>query len=116
MDNKCVVERLFQLQVAVQSKNTAVASAFQRATISLLEYGKPLAAATKEDLLSLKGIGPGTVPLIQRLIAGEDIEAIVADVPTMAKVPRGSPTSYVSRDRGNWDGSWDNSVRSVEGD
>lgn len=116
MDNKAIVERTFDFAVAVREKNSAIATALQRATIPMLEYRKPLASISRGELLKFKGIGPATVGFLERIIAGEDIETVVAEVPKIVRSPRQPPSEYQSRDRGNWDGSWDNSVRHVEGD
>jgi hypothetical protein len=112
--NRPIVERIFELQRAIHAKNDAMAMALQRAIIPLLECPTSLASVTREDLLALDGVGPKTVDLIQRLIAGEAVEAVAASVPTIVRNPQGWPSSRSAPDRGNWDGSWDNSVRSIE--
>lgn len=116
MDNKLIVERIFAFAIAVRGRNDAIALALQRATIPLLEYGGPLISASRDDLLGIAGIGPTTVQFIQRIIAGEDIDAVVAKVPRIQRNPQQRPSNYQSKDRGNWDGSWDNAVRRLEGD
>jgi len=116
MHNKLIVERIFELQRAVRTKNDATALALQRAIIPLLEYRKPLASITTEALLALDGVGPKAVDLIQRVIAGETVDAIAVSVPTIVRKAEGAPSSRTAPDRGNWDGSWDNSVRAVEGE
>ncbi len=115
VENGLLVERVFELQRAIQGKNDVTAQALQRAIIPLLEYRKPLAAVKREALLALDGVGPKAVDLIQRVIGGEPIETIAASVPTIVRKPQGWPSSRTAPDRGNWDGSWDNSVKAVEG-
>ena len=116
VDNKTIIERIFAFQVAVRGKNDAIAAALQRATIPLLEYPRPLAQASRHDLLDINGVGPATVAFIQRIIAGEDIDCVVADVPKIVHKPQERPTQCQSKDKGNWNGSWDNTVRQLEGD
>jgi hypothetical protein len=116
MDNKTIIERLFAFQVAVRGRNDAIAAALERATIPLLEYPRPLAQAAHHELLNIKGVGAQTVTFIERVIAGEEIDRVVADVPKIVRKPQERPTQYQPKDRGNWDGSWDNTVRQLESD
>ena len=116
MDNKTIIERIFAFGTAVRGKNDAIAAALQRATITLLEYTRPLAEASRDELLDIKGIGPATAEYIHRIITGEDIDSVIADVPKIVRKPQGRPSHYQPKDRGNWDGSWDNSIRQIEGD
>jgi hypothetical protein len=81
MDNTLIVERVFQFAAALRTRNSVVARAFERAMIPLLEYRRPLEAASQQDLLRMSGIGPETVQFIQRIIAGEDVASLVAEVP-----------------------------------
>lgn len=115
-DNNHIIERIFLFSKTVQSKNDAIATAINKAAIPLLEYPKPLSDASHAQLLKIKGIGPKTIEYIERIIAGDEIECIVEDVPQIERIPQQRPSHYESPDRGNWDGSWDNSVRQVEGD
>jgi len=116
MDNKLVVERIFELQRAIRGKNNATAFALQRAIVPLLEYPKPLAELQRNALMALKGVGQKSVDLILRVIGGEAVDTIAANVPVVVKEPQRSPTSRSAPELGNWDGSWDNSVRAIEGD
>jgi len=116
MDNKVIVERVFQLQTAVQGKNIGTALALRRAIVPLLQYRKPLTSAKPQALLALDGIGPKVVGLIERVIAGESVNAIAASVPSIPTIPQRRAGSGGAAERGNWDGSWDNTVRTVEGD
>ena len=95
MDNKLIVERIFAFASAVRRRNDTIAQVLLRATIPLLEYSHPLQSASRDDLLGIAGIGPATVQFIQRIIAGEDIDTVVAEVPEIQKHssgPRYRPT------------------------
>lgn len=69
MDNRLIVEKVFELQRAIRGKNDAIAMALQRAIVPLLEYSKPLACVKRKTLLRIDGVGPKVVDLIQRVIA-----------------------------------------------
>ena len=114
--NHSIIERIFVFSKAVQTKNDAIATALNRAAIPLLEYSKPLVGATREQLLSIKGVGPKTIEYIERIIAGDEIETVLEIVPEIQRLPQQRAAHYESPDRGNWDGSWDNTVRQLEGD
>lgn len=114
MDNKLIVERVFQLEAAIRYKNTILASALRRAILPLLEYRHSLSTVTHKTLLALDGVDRAAVPYIQRVIAGEDLEAIAANVPERKRhTSTGGGGSRVP-DSGDWDGSWDNIVRIIE--
>ncbi len=115
-DNHSIIERLFRFSKAVQSKNDAIATALIRAAIPLLEYKKSLVDATREQLLSIKGVGPKTIEYIEQIIAGDEIETVLEKVPEIRRVPQQRAAHYESPDRGNWNGAWDNTVRQLEGD
>lgn len=112
--NKAIIERAFQLQRAIASKNDALAMALQRAFVPLLEYRQPLGSVPVSALQATAGVGPKVADLVHRLAAGESVDAIAATVPKIARRPQGLPRSSIGVDLGNWDGSWDNSVRAVE--
>ncbi len=119
MDNKLIAEKVFRLQAAIRHKNKAQARVLQRAIIALLEHPDPLCSATPKTLRRVKGMGPTAVEWIVRILAGEGIEAIAADIPERKTIaPGGTGRTGGSRvlDRGNWDGSWDNVVRLLEGE
>ena len=116
MDNRLLAERVFELQRAIRGKNDATAMALQRAIVPLLEYAKPLAGMKRDALLRLDGVSEKSVDLILRVIAGETVDAIAASVPAIVRKPQGWPSSRVAQDRGNWDGSWDNTIKTLEGD
>lgn len=115
--NSSIIERIYAFVAAVSKKNGTVAGSVNRAIIPLLEYERPLESASQEDLLSLGGIDEYTVQFIQRVIGGEDIESVVADVEKSVKVDRKSihqRSQSQSDDSGEYNGSWDNAVRTLE--
>jgi hypothetical protein len=112
--NKMIVERVFALQKAIQGKNDARALALQRAIMPLLEYPEPLASAKRTALLALHGIGPKVVDLVLRVIAGEDIDAIAESIPSIPRNPQIRTGQRLAPENGNWDGSWDNAVKTAE--
>ena len=85
MDNKSIIEKIYKLQLAIRAKNAMTANALEKATIPLLEYDKPLASASKADLLKIKGIGSGTVDHIIKIIEGDNIHNIVKEAPAPKK-------------------------------
>lgn len=119
MDNKRIAEEVFKLQAAIGHKNKALARVLQRAIIGLLAHREPLCSATPMTLRRVKGIGPTAVEWIVRILAGDSIEATAADIPERRPIAPGrtgrTGGSRVS-DRGNWNGSWDNVVRLLEGE
>jgi hypothetical protein len=115
MDNKLIAEKVFHLITAIRHKNEIVARSLQSAIVGLLEHPQPLISATPETLRCVKGVGPKTVKWIARIIGGESIEAIAVDIPEWRRSP--APKSVGGSqhpDLGNWDGSWDNIVRTIE--
>ena len=116
MDNKMIVQRVFAFGTAVRERNYAIASIVERALIPLLEHDGPLVDMSHDELLAINGVGPTTAAYIERIIAGEEIEAVVADVRQLPRGQRKRRAVHDSNDCGDWDGSWDNVMRGLEGD
>ena len=85
MHNQTIIEKIYKLQLAIRKKNAMIANALEKSTIPLLEYQKPLESASKSDLLKIRGIGPGTVEHIIKIINGENIHKIVKEAPMPKK-------------------------------
>lgn len=116
MDNRTIAEQVFQLQLAIRYKNGTVASALQRAILGLLEYPHPLLPATPKKLLSVKGVAPTAAEWIARIIQGDSIESVAAEIPERSKVGMPGRRGSQQPDLGNWNGSWDDIVRVIEGE
>lgn len=106
------LEKLGQFQETVRKKDPWLASRITTVALDLLERKGPAARISEEELA---GLGPKLAPYARRLFRGEGIESVVQDVPqrTSNRVP--SPGDGGGKDRGNWDGSWDNVNRQYEG-
>lgn len=85
MNNQKIIEKSYILQMHLREKNPVLANALERATIPLLEYEKPLANASRQDLLRIKGIGTVSTDLLMRIIAGEHVYQIFRSVPVQRK-------------------------------
>ncbi len=114
MENRALVERVFEFQNAVKRKSAPLASRISSTLIPLLEYAGSLETASPEELLKISGIGPSTVTYFTRIFRGEDITSVVKDVPRVIIVKNTRAYSQ-TKDTGNWDGSTDNAVRIYEG-
>jgi endonuclease III len=81
MTNKEVIEKVYKLQMLLMDRNRPMAAVFERSTIPLIEYDKPLSSATIEELLDIGGIGEVTADLILRVIRGEHVYDIAKSIP-----------------------------------
>jgi endonuclease III len=81
MDNQTIIARIYKVQLAVRPKNGIIAAALEKVIIPLLEYNQPLAAASRQDLLNIKGVGAKTVEIILQIIAGDCIHKVAQNVP-----------------------------------
>ncbi len=114
MDNKTLVERVFQLKEAIKQKNAPLASQIARAVIPLLEYKGTLETATEKELSSITGVGLKNANYFIRVFRGEQINEITKDVP-LRIIPRTPRREGYRKDTDNWDGSNDNATRIYEG-
>lgn len=115
--NNELVAEIYELGLAVAKRNSTMGSNIAKVIIPLLKYDGDLNEATKEDLLLVKGLGETTVGYISRVLGGEDIALIVADVPKKLRIRErftGRHNPY--QDRGEFNGVLDNVVRALEGD
>lgn len=119
MDNRTLVEHVFQLQVIIRSKNPTLAGYMASVTVPLLEYKGTLALASEDELMRIPGLGRRSriVTLLLRVFQGEDLESIAKDVPQQARtsLPARRP-DYSGKERTEWSGSWDNAARVREGE
>jgi len=110
--NHWYLERIFEFQQAVGRKNQAIAARVLEAIPALVEYPGNLSRASRDELLGIRGIGEGTVAFYERILKGEEIGAIIADVPSSSRpVRRRAPHE---KEQKEWSGSWDNIVRRIE--
>jgi len=84
--NSDLVERIFQFRLVAGKRDGLIAAHIDRALIHLLEYEHDLSKANRQELLAIKGVAITTVDYIQRVIAGEDIIEIAADVHTRPNI------------------------------
>lgn len=112
-----IVEKVYNFAREVRAKNATIASLIEKAVPDLLEnsFGSPLENANSEYLCRFKGITNKTAPYIERVIKGESNDAIIIDVPRVAPRMPARSRDYVEKDKGDFDGSWDNAVRTTEG-
>jgi len=118
MDNKSLVEKVYNFQERIKNKNITLASSITKAILPLLEYKRRLEQASKEDLLRLKDIGSSSVDYLLRIFKGENIESIVNDVPIIHRIatpgiynqykPIETSQSFYS------DNAWDDAVKVYE--
>ena len=80
MNNQAIIEKLFKVQMAAKSKNAAVASAIERATIPLLEFEHSLATLSCVELTKIKGVGKQTAKLIFKIIQGATQYELVSSI------------------------------------
>ena len=111
--NQDLVVKVNEFMEEVKRKNGLLAANVGTAILSMLEYERPLQYATRDQLLALKGIGPSNVDYLLRILRGEEAKSVVADVPTVRPY-RGQYHERIGPESGNFDGSWDNSVRILE--
>ena len=81
MTNKEIIEKIYKLQMLLKGRNGPMAAVFERSTIPLIEYKKPLLSATREEILEIGGIGEVTADLILRVTRGEHVYDIAKSVP-----------------------------------
>src|SRR3989344_542173 len=67
MDNRSLVEEVYNFQKGIKNKNPILALSISNTFLPLLEYRRHLEQASKEDLLSLKGIGHSSVDYLLRI-------------------------------------------------
>ena len=113
--NRQFVERVYEFTQALRRKSPMLVPHLNNAIISLLEYEDSLASASRRDLMGLRGINGRNVDYLLRIFRGENVSGIADDVP-YRPISRKTRSAAPGQDRGNWDGSWDNAVRSYEED
>ena len=114
MNNKNLIERAGMFVEIVRHKNSTLANAISQAFIPLLEYNSSLENISREELLKIKGIKKSTANYFVRLFKGEDIQKI-ADNVLEVRIERKYGHSSQRSDRGDFNGCWDNAVRTYEG-
>ena len=118
MDNRSLVEEVYNFQKGIKNKNPILALSISNTFLPLLEYRRHLEQASKEDLLSLKGIGHSSVDYLLRIFKREDIESIVNDVPMVHKISTVVYNQYKPIETNSQsfysDNAWDNAVKVYE--
>jgi len=79
--NKEIIGKIYKLNMLLKTKNGQMAAVLERSTIPLIEHEKPLASATREELMEIAGIGEVMADLILRVIKGEHVYDIAKSVP-----------------------------------
>lgn len=65
--------------------------------------------------MGIRGVGKSNIDYVMRILKGEDVSAVAADVPERRNYGERQPRANYP-DRDNWNGSWDNTVRRIEDD
>ncbi|HCE45401.1 MAG TPA: hypothetical protein DET40_17820 [Lentisphaeria bacterium] len=81
MTNKEIIEKIYKLNMLLRDKNGQMAAVLERSTIPLIEHDRPLASATRGELMGIAGIGGAMADLILRVIKGEHVYDIAKSVP-----------------------------------
>jgi endonuclease III len=81
MTNKEIIEKIYKLNMLLRTRNGQMAAVLERSTIPLIEHDRPLATATRKDLMGIAGIGEIMADLILRVIKGEHVYDIAKTVP-----------------------------------
>ena len=112
--NQDLVTRVHEFGESCRNKNSLFASNIRTVVLSMLEYDKPLQDASRDELLALSGIGHSNVDYLLRVLKGEEVKSVVEEVPTVRPPIQTRYYGPRSVESGNFDGSWDNSVRNLE--
>lgn len=94
--NSELIEKVYEFEQTLRQKNRPLATRISKALIPLLEYEGTLQEITSKELFAIRAVGQEGAKYLLRVLQGDDIASIIADIPTWQKPYR------CSKRRTNW--------------